>query len=167
MVSLDQSVFRHYTERFTGAVMPSPDRREEKQISSSVKTRFHRSSAACTVGSCAHLCLSPEPSGRASVRGHTAFMVAVQFVVVLLRLLRLPLLTQSASPQTLSPDNVSMQGHHTTRLIPETGPASSRYLQQMPPLKPAKPLPPLVKRLAAETAGTALIVGGGCGAVVP
>lgn len=92
-------------------------------------------------------------------------MVAVQFVVVLLRLLRLPLLTQSASPQTLSPDNVAMQGVITpTRLIPETGPASSRYLQQMPPLKPAKPLPPLVKRLAAETAGTALIVGGGCGA---
>lgn len=40
----------------------------------------------------------------------------------------------------------------------------SSYLRQVLPPKPRKTLPPLATRLAAEAAGTAFIVGGGCGA---
>ena len=88
-------------------------------------------------------------------------MVAVQFAVLLLRLLRLPLGTQPPAPQIFSPVDAADRTVVDPRLtfLPDRFSGELRQLRQAP-----KPRPALATRLAAEAAGTAIIVGGGCGA---
>ena len=88
-------------------------------------------------------------------------MVAVQFAVLLLRLLRLPLGTQLPAQQSFSPVDAADRTVVDPRLtfLPDTYSGELRQLRQAP-----KPRPALATRLAAEAAGTAMIVGGGCGA---
>ena len=105
--------------------------------------------------------LRPNPGRPVAVQAASTRMVAVQFAVLLLRLLRLPLGTQLTAPQNFSPVDAAgrLSSQPPTLLLPDADSGTLRQLQPAPKRRPA-----LATRLAAEATGTAFIVGGGCGA---